>query len=293
VLSQAHLLIGGALGARLKRTPAALAAGVISPPFWRLYPSHGHRHFPDRRCRRAGLSRAEAVFASCDLVAGFALLYLASRRHSERGPILAGALAALCRNLIAMPLVSPPASGRRRSAGGITPCTIACNRNRRTPRMAAGGCHSGGRVLACAFSLRAEPVPQRRGTASSGSDPPSSPWAGLGGRGCRGPPPLRAVRRPAGAAGLARGTRRAGAFRPRYRPGRRHPAAAGRPVAARLWRERRVTAVLCSGRDLAGHVNEADAMAAHARALGVPAERIPALAVGRKHGRGGSFGSCR
>ena len=44
--------------------------------------------------------------------------------------------------------------------------------------------------------------------------------------------------------------------------------------AARLWRERRVNAVLCSGRALLWHVNEADAMAAHARALGVPANRI-------------------
>ena len=44
--------------------------------------------------------------------------------------------------------------------------------------------------------------------------------------------------------------------------------------AARLWRERRVNAVLCSGRPLLWHVNEADAMAAHARALGVPADRI-------------------
>jgi uncharacterized SAM-binding protein YcdF (DUF218 family) len=44
--------------------------------------------------------------------------------------------------------------------------------------------------------------------------------------------------------------------------------------AARLWRERRVNAILCSGRDLLWHVNEADAMAAHARALGVPAQRI-------------------
>ena len=44
--------------------------------------------------------------------------------------------------------------------------------------------------------------------------------------------------------------------------------------AARLWRERRVNAVLCSGRALLWHVNEADAMAAHARALGVPADRI-------------------
>ena len=44
--------------------------------------------------------------------------------------------------------------------------------------------------------------------------------------------------------------------------------------AARLWRERRVNAILCSGRDLLWHVNEADAMAAHARALGVPSHRI-------------------
>jgi uncharacterized SAM-binding protein YcdF (DUF218 family) len=44
--------------------------------------------------------------------------------------------------------------------------------------------------------------------------------------------------------------------------------------AARLWRQGRVQAVLCSGRDLLWHVNEADAMAAHVRALGVPADRI-------------------
>ena len=44
--------------------------------------------------------------------------------------------------------------------------------------------------------------------------------------------------------------------------------------AARLWRERRANAILCSGRDLLWHMNEAEAMAAHARALGVPADRI-------------------
>jgi hypothetical protein len=44
--------------------------------------------------------------------------------------------------------------------------------------------------------------------------------------------------------------------------------------AARLWREGRVRWVICSGRDLLWHVNEADAMAAHVRSLGVPAARI-------------------
>jgi len=44
--------------------------------------------------------------------------------------------------------------------------------------------------------------------------------------------------------------------------------------AAQLWRTRRVRAVLCSGRALLWHVNEADAMAAHVRALGVPEDRI-------------------
>jgi uncharacterized SAM-binding protein YcdF (DUF218 family) len=44
--------------------------------------------------------------------------------------------------------------------------------------------------------------------------------------------------------------------------------------AAQLWKEHCARAVLCSGRDLLWHVNEADAMAAHARALGVPADRI-------------------
>jgi uncharacterized SAM-binding protein YcdF (DUF218 family) len=44
--------------------------------------------------------------------------------------------------------------------------------------------------------------------------------------------------------------------------------------AAQLYRRGMAGAVLCSGRDLLWHVNEADAMAAHARALGVPAGRI-------------------
>jgi uncharacterized SAM-binding protein YcdF (DUF218 family) len=44
--------------------------------------------------------------------------------------------------------------------------------------------------------------------------------------------------------------------------------------AARLWRERRVNAIVCSGQELLWQVNEADAMAAHARALGVPADRV-------------------
>jgi uncharacterized SAM-binding protein YcdF (DUF218 family) len=44
--------------------------------------------------------------------------------------------------------------------------------------------------------------------------------------------------------------------------------------AARLWREGRARWVVCSGRDLLWHVNEAEAMAAHVRALGVPAGRI-------------------
>jgi uncharacterized SAM-binding protein YcdF (DUF218 family) len=44
--------------------------------------------------------------------------------------------------------------------------------------------------------------------------------------------------------------------------------------AARLWQEGHARAVLCSGRDLLWRTNEADAMAAHVRALGVPADRI-------------------
>ena len=44
--------------------------------------------------------------------------------------------------------------------------------------------------------------------------------------------------------------------------------------AARLWQAHRAKAVLCSGRELLWRLNEADAMAAHVHAMGVPEERI-------------------
>jgi uncharacterized SAM-binding protein YcdF (DUF218 family) len=55
--------------------------------------------------------------------------------------------------------------------------------------------------------------------------------------------------------------------------------------AARLWREGRAGMILCSGRDLLWRVNEADAMAAHVRALGVPADCILCVRGGQSTAR--------
>jgi hypothetical protein len=100
VLSTAHLMIGGALGALLKRTPAAVAAGVISHHVADcvIHTDTGTFRTGQRDVPR--YSKAESAVAAIDLAAGFALLWLTARRHPHWRSILAGALAGITPDLI-------------------------------------------------------------------------------------------------------------------------------------------------------------------------------------------------
>jgi hypothetical protein len=100
VLSTAHLLLGGALGALLKRTPAALAAGVVSHHLADCVIHTDTGTYRTGAAVEPHYNRTEAVVATCDLLAGFALLYLVARRHPQRGQILAGAIAGITPDLI-------------------------------------------------------------------------------------------------------------------------------------------------------------------------------------------------
>jgi hypothetical protein len=95
VLSTVHLFIGGALGAVLKRAPAAWVAGVVShhladcilhtdPGTYRTGAVDDPRYSP-----------TEALVAVTDLAVGLGLLHLATRSHPRRTPILVGAFAAI------------------------------------------------------------------------------------------------------------------------------------------------------------------------------------------------------
>jgi hypothetical protein len=100
VLSTAHLFIGGALGALLKRPSAAFAAGVVSHHLADCVIHTDTGTYRTGPGDEPSFSRTEALVATCDLVAGFALLYLVAQRHPERGSVLAGAVAGITPDLI-------------------------------------------------------------------------------------------------------------------------------------------------------------------------------------------------
>jgi hypothetical protein len=108
VLSTAHLLIGGALGSLLRRTPAALAAGVISHHLADCVIHTDTGTFRTENDDEPSYSAAETAVAVFDLAVGFTLLYLAARRRAEWQPILAGAIGGITPDLIDnAPVVAP------------------------------------------------------------------------------------------------------------------------------------------------------------------------------------------
>jgi hypothetical protein len=108
MLSTAHLLLGGALGSLLKRTPAALAAGVVSHHLADCVIHTDTGTYRTGAGDDPSYSRAETAVATCDLVAGFALLYLVARRHPQRAAILAGAVAGITPDLLDnAPVIAP------------------------------------------------------------------------------------------------------------------------------------------------------------------------------------------
>jgi hypothetical protein len=108
VLSTVHLMLGGALGAVLKQTPAAVAAGVISHHLADCVIHTDTGTFRTEGEDEPRYSRTETTVAVLDLAVGFTLLCLAARRHSEWKPILAGAVAGITPDLIDnAPVVAP------------------------------------------------------------------------------------------------------------------------------------------------------------------------------------------
>jgi hypothetical protein len=108
VLSTAHLFLGGALGALLKRRPAALAAGVVSHHLADciLHTDTGTYRTDDSDAPRYTLT--ETAVATLDLALGLALLHRATRGHPDCGVIFAGALAGITPDLIDnLPVIAP------------------------------------------------------------------------------------------------------------------------------------------------------------------------------------------
>ena len=100
MLSTAHLFLGGALGALLRRRPAALIAGVVSH---HLADCIIHTDTGTYRTDSADAPRyslGEVAVAALDLAIGLALLHRATRDHPDRGVILTGALAGITPDLI-------------------------------------------------------------------------------------------------------------------------------------------------------------------------------------------------
>jgi hypothetical protein len=88
-------MIGGALGAILKRAPAVLSAGVVSHHVADCIIHTDTGTYRTGECDEPRYSRAETLIAVCDLAIGLTLLHLVSRDHPQRGAILAGALAGI------------------------------------------------------------------------------------------------------------------------------------------------------------------------------------------------------
>jgi hypothetical protein len=102
------LLIGGALGALLKRAPAAAAAGVISHHLADCVIHTDTGTFRAEGDDEPRYSRAETAVAVLDLAVGFTLLYLVARGQPRWKPVLAGAIAGITPDLIDnAPVVAP------------------------------------------------------------------------------------------------------------------------------------------------------------------------------------------
>ena len=100
MLSTAHLLLGGALGAMLKRTPASIAAGIISHHLADCVIHTDTGTFRTGEGDEPRYSPTETAVAVLDLAVGFTLLHLAARRHPRWQPILAGAIAGITPDLV-------------------------------------------------------------------------------------------------------------------------------------------------------------------------------------------------
>ena len=108
MLSTVHLMLGGALGALLERTPASIAAGVISHHLADCVIHTDTGTFRTEDQDEPRYSRAEAAVAVLDLAVGFTVLCLVSRRHPQWKPILAGAVAGITPDLIDnAPVIAP------------------------------------------------------------------------------------------------------------------------------------------------------------------------------------------
>ncbi len=100
MLSTVHLFLGGALGALLKRTPAAVIAGVISHHLADCIIHTDPGTYRTENQDSTDFSRAELAVAVVDLAAGLALLHLATRDHPRRPEIVAGALAGIAPDVV-------------------------------------------------------------------------------------------------------------------------------------------------------------------------------------------------
>jgi hypothetical protein len=100
VLSTAHLFIGGALGALLRRPVAAAAAGVISHHLADCVLHTDSGTYRTGAADEPRYSRVEVAVAAADLLVGLGLLWVAVRRHPCRAAVVVGALAAITPDLI-------------------------------------------------------------------------------------------------------------------------------------------------------------------------------------------------
>jgi len=108
VLSTVHLLIGGALGALVRRPPLAVAAGVISHHLADCVIHTDTGTFRTADVDEPRYSATETTIAVLDLAVGFTLLYLTARGDPRWKAILAGAIAGITPDLIDnAPVVAP------------------------------------------------------------------------------------------------------------------------------------------------------------------------------------------
>lgn len=100
MLSTAHLFIGGALGAILRRPIAAAAAGVISHHLADCVLHTDTGTYRTGAADEPRYSRTEVAVAAVDLLVGLALLGVAARQHPHRAAVAVGALAGITPDLI-------------------------------------------------------------------------------------------------------------------------------------------------------------------------------------------------
>jgi hypothetical protein len=118
VLSTAHLFLGGALGALLRRPAAAAAAGVVSHHLADCVLHTDTGTYRTGAADEPRYSHVELAVAATDLLIGLALLYRVAREHPRRAAVVIGALAGITPDLIDnAPVIAPrfrsTAFGRR------------------------------------------------------------------------------------------------------------------------------------------------------------------------------------